>query len=410
MNGYSLFDDQKEFLKQIICQLKKGDAEGKPYTALLVPGDIYDRSIPPEEATILLSDFLSEIKDNFPNLHLFMTAGNHDSASRLSFASGLLSKQNIHITGNVSKMTEPVILSDSGYAAVYSLPYLYPRSIKKQVPAETEIENGIETTTITHYLLHQQDLYDEACALIMEAHKKLCEEKPEYKDMPAILLGHLFTMGVVLHGSERSNVGDAERVSVDVFKDFTYCAFGHIHGYHVCDSEHRCFYAGAPLAYHVDDSSDTFMLDVSFSEMKKKEVPAVEKIPFKPLHPVISFEGKISDFSNASEADSKKWQKYKDYYVYISYTDEVAVPNAHEVLKRVFPNLISAQPKERLHGGTKASIAKRKEAVDSKDICTIYKQFLSDVNGEPVTESEELTKELEVLKALADEIKWGENL
>lgn len=389
LNGHMLLEDQKEILNQIIQQLQTAADEGKPYAAMLVPGDIYDRSIPPEEATDLLSDFLSQVKERFPELHLFICAGNHDSAPRLSFAADIFNKQNIHITGNTKNYKEPIILSEKNgemeeKVAVYQLPYLYPRSIKNESDEET-------------YLYRQQELYEEACTHIFEAHNK------NYGDIPAVLCAHLFTMGALTGGSERSNVGDTEQVSVDIFKGFTYGAFGHIHGYHVCDSEKRCFYSGAPLAYHVDDKPDTYMLDVV---VNGKDVPVVEKIQFQPLHPVVKFEGKIAEFTNLD----KKWEKYKNHYVYISLTDEVAIPNAHDLLRPVFPFLISAQPKERTYTGKKASIAERKNAVESKDINKIFLQFLKDVNENATEDDELVQQEMEILKQFAEEIKWGENL
>lgn len=388
MNGRVLIEDQAEVLNQIKKQLQKGVEENNPYAALLVPGDVYDRSIPPEEATILLSDFLSDIKDSFPSLHLFISAGNHDSASRLSFAASIFKKQNIHLAGSTADFSKPVIITASSdgseeKAAIYQLPYLYPRSIKNQK----------EDT----YLYRQQELYEEACRQIQEVHQK------KYKDLPSVLCAHLFTLGAVKGGSERSNVGDAEQVSSEVFKDFTYGAFGHIHGYHVCDSQGRCYYSGAPLAYHVDDNPETFMLDVV---LNGKEIPVVNKIPFKPLHPVVKLENTIGELTNGSS----EWLKYKNHYVYVSLTDKVSVPNAHELLRPVFPFLISAQPKERTFGGKAASIEERRIAVESKDINKIFEQFLKEVSGTNQEDEELLNQEKEILKQLAEEIRWGENL
>lgn len=381
MNGISLLDDQKVFLKQILNQLTKAESENDPYSAIVVAGDIYDRSIPPEEATEILSTFLSDFSDNFPDVHLFMISGNHDSASRLSFASSFFNKHKIHIVTNTRKITEPIILDN---VAFYQLPYLYPLSLKNRKNPEV-------------LLRKQQELYDEACAEIYEVHNQ------KYKDMAAILVAHPFALGEIKVGSERSNVGTAEQVDINTFKNFTYCAFGHIHGYHVCDSEKRCFYSGAPLAYHVDDCYDTFMLDVKIDGNNK---PEVSKIPFEPLHPLVLLEGKCNEFLDGD----KKWKDYKEYYVFIVLTDDVAVPNAHVRLKEVFPNLMNVKLKDRIYGGTKASILQRKEAIESKDIVKIFGQFILDVEGKEPENKELYEQEIKLLKEIAESTKWGENL
>ena len=389
LNGHSLIEDQKSFLNQIQGQLHNARNEGKPYAALLVPGDIYDRSVPPEEATVLLSDFFSVIRDEFPELHLFIIAGNHDSASRLSFAAELFKRQNIHIAGTTKDFTEPYILTQNvngnvESAAVYQLPYLYPRSIDN-------------STSPDEFLLHQQDLYSEACSRILKKHSE------NHAGVPSVICAHLFTLGSSPAGSERSNIGTAEQVGVEVFDGFTYGAFGHIHGFHVCDRAHRCFYSGAPLAYHVDDNPETFMLDV---EINGTDVPLVTKIPFIPLHPLVKLEGRLNDFLSME----KKWSAYKNHYVHISLTDEVMVANAHELLRPVFPFLISVKPKDRIFSGGKNSIKERRRAVESKDIEVIFDQFILDVNGKDDIDEELLSAERKVLKELAAGMKWGENL
>ncbi|HAH60608.1 MAG TPA: exonuclease sbcCD subunit D, partial [Treponema sp.] len=55
-----LIHDQQSFLSQITTELTNARNGGDPYDALVVPGDIYDRAVPPSEAVTLLSSFLTE--------------------------------------------------------------------------------------------------------------------------------------------------------------------------------------------------------------------------------------------------------------------------------------------------------------------------------------------------------------
>lgn len=383
MNGKNLLEDQIFFLEQIKKQFRKGKEENNPYAALLIAGDIYDRQTPMEESTEVLSDFLYSFSQEFPEVHVFIISGNHDSAGRLSFAAPFFHKHNIHITTDTLKITEPVILENTAF---YQLPYLFPNSLKSSAQEDL-------------YLKKQQDLYKEACETICNSHSKNHSEKE------SVLVAHPFVLGNVKFGSERSSIGDTERVDADLFKDFTYCAFGHIHGYHVCDNAHRCFYSGAPLAYHSDDSPETFFLDV---KLNGKDIPSVEKIPVEPLHPVACLEGKIQEFTDGNA----KWKKYENSYVFISLTDEVSVPDAHARLKPVFPNLINVKPKDRIFKGEKTSALERKHVMKSKDITKIFEQFISDVEGKKdsfLTDDEKklFAGEVELLKELARECNWG---
>lgn len=390
---YSLIEDQKAFLNQIIEVLEKGEKENNPFCALLVPGDIYDRAVPSSEATEIFSEFLETVNKKFPELHMFFISGNHDSPSRLSFGTHFFKAHNIHIVTDCKKYMEPVIIEREGEkAAVYSLPYLYPLAIETDETTETGNEK---------FLRSQQELYEKACKDIVGQHKK------SFKDIPMILCAHLFTMGSCLSKSERSNVGTAEQVDVSLFKDFNYGAFGHIHGLQVCDKEHKCWYSGAPLAYNFDDNAETFFLDVKITSDSEK--PKVSKIPVEPLHPIVKLEGKFSEFYGAT-ADNVKWKKYKDCFVQINLTDEIPVNNAYDFLKTVFPNLLLISRKTAAGGENASGIQQRKQVIQTNNPELIFSQFLSDIYGNNYEETQLVKDEKALMKKSAEEIRWGENL
>mgnify|MGYP004594960455 FL=1 len=85
VNEFSMIEDQRYILKELVKFIK----EEKP-DALIIAGDVYDRSIPPVEAVELLNDVFEEILiDN--GVKILAIAGNHDSGERLSFGSSILS-------------------------------------------------------------------------------------------------------------------------------------------------------------------------------------------------------------------------------------------------------------------------------------------------------------------------------
>mgnify|MGYP001104241892 CR=1 FL=1 len=96
---------------------------------ILLSGDVYDRSYPPEEAVELFDRMTEEIvgKRHTP---LIVISGNHDSAERLAVASRLLSHQGLYIFGPLDRV-HPVILEDAwGKVAFVPLPYAEPARVR----------------------------------------------------------------------------------------------------------------------------------------------------------------------------------------------------------------------------------------------------------------------------------------
>lgn len=382
----SLIEDQKHYLQQLKLIILNAKNQGNPYSAILVSGDIYDRVLPPQDACELFSQFIAEMNDEVPELHMFFTSGNHDSASRLSYGATIFKRHNIHFITNTKSFTEPVILEDKeGFkVAVYGLPYLTPLLINSPDPEQK--------------LRSQEELYREACSQIISAHNE------NFKGIPSVLCAHLFTigsLGTVVSKSERSFVGTAEQVGAELFKDFTYGAFGHIHKCQPCDGEHRLWYSGSPLPYNMDDDPESFFLDVVINS---SAVPVVSKIPVEPLHPVVRLEGKLSDFTTSDG----KWTKYKDCYVHITLTDEVKPLGAHTILQPVFPGLMQIEMTGSAAGENMSATKERKELMTENNPEKIFGQFIQDIYGDVSSERKEIVeKEKKLFKSVAEEIKWG---
>ena len=77
LHRYSLQEEQAEMLERILLI-----AEAEQPQAVLIAGDVYDRSLPPVYATQLLDGFLAALT-RFTTVCVI--SGTHDSAERLSF-------------------------------------------------------------------------------------------------------------------------------------------------------------------------------------------------------------------------------------------------------------------------------------------------------------------------------------
>lgn len=352
--NHSLIEDQKIFLDQIVKELCKAEVDKDSYDALIVAGDIYDKAIPTIEATKLFSNFLKEVHDKFPKLQMFFSSGNHDSATRLSFASSLLSYQNIHIATDANECDKGILVGDkdNGTAAVvYQIPFVQPGTL-------LDSENNV--------LKHQEELIQEACKRIKNAHVKYKKNK-----IPSIVTAHIFAGHSNLSGSERCFVGTAEQVKYENFLDFDYVALGHIHGKQNVHGEKIC-YSGSPLSYNFGEKSDKVMFSVTVStgKIEKKE------IPFIPLHKVTRIEDTYENFLG----DKYDENKY-DYLEFIC-IDKTVHENPLDILRGKFLNLLSFRVARDEVTGQNMAIAERKKALENivmGDYGKLFDLFMNDI-------------------------------
>jgi DNA repair protein SbcD/Mre11 len=413
----SLIEDQKVFLSQITGEQEKAGKAGAPYDALIVPGDIYDRSVPPAEAVTLLSSFLTATHASFPDLHIFLLAGNHDSPDRLSFAAQILSTENIHICTDVSQLTEPVIVgTGKNAAAVYQIPYLHPgeiQTVKTDAAGISTAGSGSgqqdlfadSGTEDVHILRSQQELTSEAAARISAAHNS------KYAGLPSVVCAHLFTLAAHVSDSERISVGTAEQVDADIFSPFSYTALGHLHGLQRAGKKANVWYSGAPLAYSFDDSSDTFMLSVTVEKDDVKEKIEVSRIQIAPLHAVVRLTGPFDRFYGES-ADMPLIEKNAENYVEIICTDTAVPENPMTLLRRNFHNILSFKKQETTAGAVSIAMQKRREIIESDSADKpdkLFEMFIQDVYGGNIPVNDDFLHERQLFLKFAAHYSWTED-
>ena len=124
-HGVSLLRDPAPVVPQCV----RLAADTRP-DAILLAGDIYDRSVPPAEAVRLLDRVLSELILEL-KIPVVMIAGNHDGPDRLAFGSGLLQRAGLTVRGPVEMDAAPLVLRDAhGEVAVHALPYAEPALVR----------------------------------------------------------------------------------------------------------------------------------------------------------------------------------------------------------------------------------------------------------------------------------------
>lgn len=302
VNGFSMIEDQKYILDQILKRIEEEQPDG-----VLIAGDVYDKPVPSIEAVELLDEFLTRLME----LHVatFMISGNHDSSERLGFAAKLIRPTNIRISQAYHGSDAPEKLwDDYGPVNIYMLPFVKPLHVRMAYP-ESEI------TTYT-------DAVKEAVS-----HMEIDPSKRN------IIIAHQFVTGAMRTDSEEISLGGSDNVDVRVFEPFDYVALGHLHRAQRLTRD-TVRYSGTPLKYSFSECNDKKSITVV--EMKEKGNISLRFLPLVPLHDMREIKGTYE------EVVSKKFYEgtATDDYIHITLTDEDDVLDATEKLRVIYPNLM----------------------------------------------------------------------
>ena len=273
-----------------------------PVDAVVIAGDIYDRSIPPENAVILFGAFIESISDL--GIPVLLISGNHDSPERLSFAAGIMKKHNIHFVTNIKDSFTPITLHDEhGPVNFYMMPYLRPSDV-----------SNISGESFSDYT---------------EAVKYMTDNMKIDRSQRNIIVSHQFVEGASFTDSE-SCVGGTEAVSASAYDGFDYVALGHLHK---PQSVHRqtIRYAGSILKYSEKEISHSKSMTVV--TMEEKGSVTVETIPIVPIHDMRKVKGSIKELTRSENAT--------DDYIYAVVTDTNELSGISSMLRQVYPNLVS---------------------------------------------------------------------
>jgi exonuclease SbcD len=379
LHEHPLLEDQAAMLDQL------GDILAEPsYAALLIAGDVYDRSIPSPEAATLFGGFLEKLRGKRPDLAILILPGNHDSAARLGFGRELFARLGIHIAAEPERAFEPVMLGRSPDAcAFFLLPFLYPGCLSETAAHDT----------IPDPARSQARLAELASARLETARAEAVEAGASL----TVLGAHLFVRGGRESDSERIFLGTAEQVDPGLFAGFDYIALGHLHRFQ--RAAPRAWYSGSPLAYSFDEADqEKVFLSV---ELASGSAPAVQPIPVQPLRRVRRLRGSFNFFFKDSAEDPDILEAAKDY-LEISLDDEGLVENPLALLRPRFPFLLSIRQgaafarlsaeQPGLETGTASPVAKRSPSED-------FAEFLTAIYGNAEADKlalfEELLAELE---------------
>lgn len=346
--AYSLLEDQEFILSEIV---RIADAEAPD--AVVIAGDIYDKSVPPAEAVSLLDSFLVRLSEHAPVL---LISGNHDSAERIAFGARLMERSGIFLSPVYDGNIRPVSFRDAfGTVDVWLLPFVRPSAVR----------HALEEEKIGSY----EDAIRAALAGL-----------PLDKSRRNVLVTHQFVTGAARSESEDISVGGTDNVDASVFDGFDYVALGHLHSPQNCGSQ-RIRYCGTPLKYSFSEASDH--KSVTVAELGEKGSLTVRTVPLVPKRDMAELRGSFSELMNRQFYINSPWQ---EDYVHITLTDEDDVQDAVLKLRTVYHNLMSLD-----YDNTRTRTNRTVEAaedVETKTPQELFADFFAAQNGRPMSEQQ----------------------
>lgn len=301
LHDYQLLEDQEYILDRLLELV----GEERP-DAVLIAGDIYDKTVPSAEAVSLFDGFLARLSRC--GCAVFAISGNHDSPERIAFGASLMQRSGVYFAPVFGGELKPVTLKDEyGEVDVFMLPFIKPAHARV-VYGDDEI-----------------DTYTRA----LEA---AVGHMPLDPSRRSVLITHQFVTGAARSESEEVSVGGTDNVDSCVFDGFDYVALGHLHTPQSVGRE-GIRYSGSPLAYSFSEARITKSATVV--ELREKGDISVRALPLEPKRGMREVRGSFAELMARLPG-----REESDPYTYVTLTDEDDIPEAAARLRAVFPNLM----------------------------------------------------------------------
>lgn len=302
----SMLADQAYILEQLIEQVEEYEVD-----AVLMAGDLYDRSLPPKEAVSLVNQTLSRLINEL-EVPVFIIAGNHDSNERIEYLSGVAEAKQLYMEGTLKAHTRKVSLKE---ADIYMMPY-------------------------ADHVLIRQALDQPEIRTIEEAVAAQVEQITSSDEFDRSRINMVMFHGYVISGSRTSleesdserplSIGTAEWIDQSIFDAFDYVALGHLHKGQKVGSN-RIRYSGSPLKYSKSEAAHqkkSFIIDIDHDSLEVIPVPLIPKRDMRIVR------GAFDDLMQ---------QDWSDDYIFIELTDGMFIQDAMSRLRGQFPQILGLE-------------------------------------------------------------------
>lgn len=299
--GHTLYNyDRNSEQQAFLEQLAQIVSEERP-DVMVVSGDIYHYSTPSATTQKMYTEGMLKIHAACPEMYIVVTAGNHDSSSKLEVDSSLWQHFHVKVIGSIERNQEEVNLGrhiieiadgagrKKGY--VIAVPHVYPQNFP-MLDADTPREE------------RQPRFFQ---ALLDETAKSNTEK------LPVVLMAHLSITGSDRTGHDES-IGGIETICLQAMgRGYDYLALGHIHcPQDIEGSNHRARYCGTPLPVSFDE---TYPHSVSIIELEgEAHEPQIKAIPIENPIPLVTLPREPLPFEEALQV-LKEYPADKQAYI-----------------------------------------------------------------------------------------------
>lgn len=266
-HGNDRLKEHRHFLHWLLQQLEEQQPD-----ALLVAGDVFDNGNPSSASQSAYYKFLAQVGELAPDMKVIITAGNHDSASRLEAPRELLRRHNVEVCGlvkrdydsaegkwvtNFDELMIPVRGKDGFEVIVLAVPYL-----RTDVVQSTSYSAGVND-------------------FIRTLTAKARERFPGHR---LVMMAHMYAKGADIatkDASEKIVIGGQEEVNMEGWEahpDYLTC--GHIHKrQHIWNTD-WARYSGSVLPMSFAEKDYTHGVDLITLDSTGR--PKVEQLVYTP--------------------------------------------------------------------------------------------------------------------------------
>ncbi|MGR3763996.1 exonuclease SbcCD subunit D [Rossellomorea sp. NS-SX7] len=360
VHGIYMTDEQRYILEQFIELVQ----EEKP-DAVVIAGDLYDRSVPPTEAVELLDEVLYRINVEL-NTPIVAVSGNHDSAERLSFGSSWYKHSHFYLKGKLTADFTPIKVSGVNFHCV---PYAEPGTVRQLLNDDS---------------IHSH--HDAMKAIVSRIQEEMNPEEPH------VFVGHAFVLGGKTTDSERTlSVGGSGCVGSDLFEPFHYTALGHLHSPDAIRHD-TIRYSGSLLKYSFSEASQR--KSVTVVEMREDGSFELGERILRPKQDMRELKGHLEELLDPAFYQSQK----VDDYLKVTLHDEGTLIDPINKLRQVYPNVLHLERKLELTDAKKKNSFKVLEDKKKSEL-QLFKEFYSDMTTGEFSPSKEDVLEKVIEKA-----------
>lgn len=363
-HGMPLEDDHDVILEQV----EKAVSAHKP-DLLIIAGDIFDRTTPPQSALTRFGAFIRRVTAQ-NDLSIVAIAGNHDSAAQIGMLNVWPSTGRFLVRGPVDKDEHPLIIEHAdGPIAISALPFSY----------EFAARACFEDDSI--------DCPEKVLRAQVESARRHVPDGARW-----IVVAHAFVAGATSSEGERSLsriVGGIETVSADVFEGANYVALGHLHRPQRVGADH-IRYSGAPLAFGLDEEGDQKSL--TLIDMAADGSVKIKLLPLSPLRGVRTIRGRLVELLEVANGT--------DDFTGIVLTDETPQIDPMKRIREKYPNAVQLRY-DRDRSPIETKSASGDDTLD--DPKTIIGNFMVFVRDEGFSEAEDAIVDQELMDLVVKE-------